>query len=401
MKAIQINSVCGYGSTGRITVDISKLLSENDIENYIFYGIGDCEYENGIKFAGNINLRSHQIKTRLLGKHGFYSKHATKKLIKKIEEINPDLIHLHNLHGHYLNIEILFEFLSKINKPVIWTLHDCWSFTGHCSHFDYIGCDRWIDGCHLCPQLMEYPRSLIFDRSKSSYRDKKRIFTSLEKLTIVTPSDWLGKLVERSFLKDYPVITINNGISLDIFKPKTSNFREKNKLEDKFIMLGVANIWGEKKGYNYFLELAKIISKDEVIVLVGVTETQKKELPKNIIGITRTNSIEELAEIYTAADVFLNTTLEEVFGLVNIEALACGTPVVTFKTGGSPETIDKNTGLVVKRDDIDGMIEAKNKIKLMGKSHYEEDCIARARTYFDKLEKYEEYVDLYKRLIKT
>lgn len=400
MKSIQINSVCGYGSTGKISVYISKLLSQSDIENYVMYGVGDSDYENGIKFGSQINMRSHQIKTRLLGKHGFYSKHATKSLIKKIIEIDPDIIHLQNIHGHYLNVELLFDYLSRAGKPVIWSLHDCWGFTGHCAHFDYIGCEKWKSGCHDCPQLLEYPKSLIFDRSKSSYRDKKKLFTSVEDLTIITTSDWIDGLVKESFLKDISTVIIKDGIDLDIFKPMDSNFRVENNLEDKFIILGVANLWLKKKGYDYFLELADKIKEDEIIILVGVTEEQKNNLPENIMGITRTDSVSELVEIYSTADVFLNPTLEEVFGLVNMESLACGTPVVTFDTGGSPEAIDENTGLVVKRDDLEAMVKAKDEIKLKGKSHYEKYCIERVRSHFDKTKKYSEYVDLYKGLIK-
>lgn len=400
MKSIQINSVCGYGSTGQISVYISKLLSSNNIENYVMYGVWDSDFENGIKFGNQINVRSHQIKTRLLGKHGFYSKRATKKLIDKIIDIDPDLIHLQNIHGHYLNVELLFEYLSKSGKPVIWSIHDCWSFTGHCAHFDYIGCEKWKTGCFDCPQLLEYPKSLIFDRSKESYRDKKRLFTSVKDLTIITTSDWIDGLVKQSFLKDLSTVIIKDGIDLDVFKPTDSNFRQENNLEDKFIILGVANLWLKKKGYDYFLELASKIKQDEIIVLVGVTKDQKEDLPKNIVGITRTDSVKELVGIYSAADVFLNPTLEEVFGLVNMESLACGTPVVTFNTGGSPEAIDENTGLVVERDDLEAMIKAKDEIKLMGKSYYEKHCIERVKSNFDKVEKYNEYIDLYNDLVK-
>lgn len=401
MKTVQINSVCQYGSTGKIAVDISRGLTEDGVENYIFYGVGDSTYKKGIKFGSNLNVTSHQIKTRLLGKHGFYSKHATKELIEKLRGLRPDLIHLHNLHGHYLNVELLFEFLKEINKPVIWTLHDCWSFTGHCSHFDYIGCLKWKTHCFSCPQLREYPKSLIFDRSKESFFDKKRLFSSLENMTIVTPSKWLKGLVEESFLKHYPVVVINGGIELDIFKPIKSDFRQKHNIEDKFILLAVANYWTEKKGYHHILNLSNMIGEDEVIVIVGVSEEQRKDLPYNIIGITKTYSLENLVEIYSAADVCVNPTLEETLSLINIESLACATPVITFNTGGSPETIDEETGIVVKRDDLMAMVDAKNKIKALGKDHYKSNCIKRAQTHFNKQDMYDNYKRLYSEMLEN
>lgn len=398
MKSVQINQVCGSGSTGRIALDISKTLDEENIENWILYGYGDSDYERAIKFGGAFNIRSHQLKTRLLGKHGFYSKSATKELVKKLEAIDPDIIHLHNLHGHYLNVELLFNYLSEFKKPVIWTLHDCWSFTGHCAYFDYVGCEKWRTGCYKCPNLREYPRSLLFDRSKESYRDKKRIFNSIENLSIVAPSEWLAGLARESFLGKYPVKVIYNGIDLDVFKPTESNFRQENGLQGKFVMLGVANVWERRKGYSYFLELSKRLKEDERIVLLGLDESQKRELPNNILAVEKTSSQKELAKIYSAVDLFVNPTLEEVFGLVNAESLACGTPVVTFNTGGSPEAIDEHTGIVVEKGNLEELVTSIEKIKTNGKSFYSERCINRVRELFEKTEKYKEYVSLYREI---
>lgn len=395
MKSVQINQVCESGSTGRIALDISKMLVDEDIQNWILYGYGQSDYDRALKFGGNLNIRSHQMKTRLLGKHGFYSKSATKDLIKKLEDIDPDVVHLHNLHGHYLNVEMLFRYLAEVNKPVIWTLHDCWSFTGHCAYFDYVGCEKWKTGCYGCPNLREYPRSLIFDRSKESYRDKKRIFNSLKDLTIVTPSKWLAELVKESFLGSHKVKVIYNGIDLELFKPKDSNFRQANGLEDKFVMLGVANVWEKRKGYSYFMELSERLKDDERIVLIGLDESQKRELPKNILSVDRTSSPAELADIYSAADIFVNPTLEEVFGLVNAESLACGTPVVTFDTGGSPESIDENTGIVVEKGNTEELLAAIAEMKSKGKATYSEHCINRVKRLFEKAEKYREYMELY------
>lgn len=395
MKVVQINSVCGVGSTGRIAVDISKKLNDEGIENYIFYGTGQSDYENGIKFGGTLNLRTHQLGTRLLGKHGFYSRKATKKLIEKIKNIDPDIIHLHNIHGHYLNVEVLFEYLASSNKKVIWTLHDCWSFTGHCAHFDFIGCSKWKTECNKCPQLREYPKSLIFDRSRESYRDKKRYFCNIKDLTLVTPSQWLSNLVRESFLKDYDVKVINNGIDLNSFRPTPSDFRKRFDIEDKFVILGVTSFWGYRKGLQYFVELSKKIKADETIILVGLSQDQQSKLPKNIIGISRTNSVKELAEIYSTADVFVNPTLEDNFPTTNLEALACGTPVITFDTGGSLEAIDNQTGIVVRKGHLNGLIESINTIKKQDENFYFQNCTLRAKTFFNKEEKFLEYIKLY------
>ena len=400
MKVVQINSVCGVGSTGRIAVDISKKLNDEGIENLIFYGVGDSDYKHGIKFGGKRNVRTHQLGTRLLGKHGFYSKHATKDLVERLKEFDPDIVHLHNIHGHYLNVEVLFEYLASSNIKVIWTLHDCWSFTGHCAHFDFIGCSKWKTGCNKCPQLREYPKSLIFDRSRESYRDKKRHFCNIKDMTLVTPSQWLANLVRESFLKDYEVKVINNGIDLNSFKPTLSDFRKRFDIEGKFVILGVTSFWGERKGLKYFVDLSKNLKDDETIVLVGLSQEQQNKLPKKIICISRTNSVKELAEIYTTADVFVNPTLEDNFPTTNLEALACGTPVITFDTGGSPEAVDDRTGIVVEKGDLQSLKKAINILKQKGKKSYEHSCIKKAKLCFNKNIKFVQYVNLYNSLIK-
>lgn len=339
MKVLQINSVCGFGSTGRIATDLYKVLEEQGHECLIAYGRGTApEGINSYKIGTNLDTYLHVARTRLLDQHGYGSKKPTIELVKKIKEYNPDVIHLHNLHGYYLNLEVLFNYLAQSNKPVVWTLHDCWAFTGHCAYFDYIGCDKWKDECGNCPQKKIYPNSYGLDNSYNNFNQKKALFTRLNNLTIITPSQWLANLVKESFLNKYPIQVINNGIDLNVFKPTSSEFRKKYHLEEKKIILGVANVWNQRKGFNTFIELSSKLDEDYQIVLVGVTEKQKNNLPSNIIGINRTNNIEELAEIYTVADVFVNPTLEDNFPTVNLESAACGTPVITYKTGGSPES---------------------------------------------------------------
>lgn len=398
MKVLQINTVCGTGSTGRIATDIHKILIDEGHESYIAYGRDlpkNCN--NAIRIGSKVDNYSHALKTRIFDKHGFGSIQATHRFIEKVREIDPDIIHLHNIHGYYINIEVLFNYLKEANKPVVWTLHDCWSFTGHCAYFDYAGCEKWKSGCYNCPEKKSYPSSLIIDNSQENYKEKRELFNGVNNLTIITPSKWLAEMVEESFLNEYPVKVINNGIDLDIFKSSNSKFRDNYNLNDKFIILGVASIWERRKGLQYFKELSNTISDDEVIVLVGVSKNQIRDLPQNIIAMERTNNTSELAEIYSTADVFVNPTLEEVMGLTNIEALACGTPVITFNSGGSPECINEQTGIIVEKGNMKALVTAIESIK-NNKNIMSDNCVQRARL-FDKNDKFKEYVQLYKSIL--
>lgn len=328
-------------------MNIHKELLKEGYESYVVWGRGrQPENDNEIYMNDKLGVYFHALYSRLTGKTGFASKRATKKLLKKLDIIKPDIVHLHNVHGYYINIELLFNYLKENNIKVIWTLHDCWSFTGQCAFFDFAKCNKWKMQCKNCPQLNQYPKSFV-DNSKWNYQKKKELFTNLN-LTIVTPSKWLANLVKESYLKDYPVEVINNGIDLNIFKPTPSNFREKYNLKDKKIILGVANVWDRRKGLNDFIELSKVLDDNYHIVLVGLNKKQLKNLPKNIIGIERTESQKELVEIYTAADVFFNPTYEDNYPTVNLEALACETPVITYDTGGSTETIEENGKIITK-----------------------------------------------------
>ena len=397
MNILQINSVCGIGSTGRIATDLHAILLSQGHQSTVAFGRDTAKNcKQTIRVGNCIDNYLHVVRTRLFDTHGFGSATATKTLIAKISELNPDVIHLHNLHGYYLHIGLLFDYLKQASKPVIWTLHDCWALTGHCAYFDFVGCNRWKCECHDCPLKLEYPKSLFLDRSQRSYQQKKELFTGVQDLTIVTPSKWLRALVKESFLQAYPVTVIHNGIDLKVFKPTSSDFRRRYKLEDKFLLLGVASFWNERKGYRYIIDLAKQLRPDEKIVLVGVSEKQSKQLPAGIIGMAKTNSTVELAEIYSAADLFLNPTLEDNFPTTNLEALACGTPVVTFNSGGSPECLVDGCGLVVERGDLPGLVAAIAMVRKIGKESYAQKCQNRARDCFDKDARFAEYVELYK-----
>lgn len=395
MKIAEIN-ICNYGSTGKIMLQIAAMAKKTGYE-VITYSRkwlrnGNCD-KSHTYFGSFFENALHRVLGEITGLHEQLSVIGTHLLIAELKKFTPDIIHLHNLHGSYINLPLLFKYIKKNNIRVVWTLHDCWSFTGHCPHFDMVGCDRWKTGCYGCPQYREYPKS-FFDNSKYMYKLKKKWFTGVENMTLVTPSEWLAGLVKQSFLKDYPVKVINNGIDLDIFKPTESDFRKKHGLENKKIVLGVAFGWGKRKGLDVFTELARRLDSEKYqIVLVGTDDNVDKLLPDNIISIHRTQNQTELAELYTAADVFANPTREEVLGLVNIEALACGTPGVTFNTGGSPECYDEACGSVVPKDDFEAFKSEIIRI-CEEKPYAAEACVEREKD-FDKNDKYREYIDLY------
>ncbi len=390
MKVVQINPVC-TGSTGKIAVEISKLLDANGIANYIFYTSGKSDFKNARKYATDLEIKINALWAKIRGNYGFNSKAMTKRLICELEKIKPDVIQLHNLHGHNVNLEMLFQYLKKADVKIFWTFHDCWSFTGYCTYFDYAKCEKWKQGCQCCKQKKAF--SWIFDRSKTLYQKKKLLFEGIKDLTIITPSAWLANLAKKSFFGEYPVRVIPNGIDLEIFRPTESNFREKYKLQNKKIWLGVAMGFEKRKGFSYFLELAKQIDEGTCLVMVGITKEQIAILPSNVIGIERTANQKELAEIYSAADVFVNCTLEEVLGMVNIEALACGTPVITFDTGGSPECVDETCGIVVPQGDV---LALKVAAEGLDRAALKDACRRRAEKLYDAKQRFEDYVNLYK-----
>jgi putative colanic acid biosynthesis glycosyltransferase len=403
LKVLQINTIVNSGSTGRIAEGIGKLLIAQGHESYVAFGRGNRPSASKLIRIGNLgDVRLHVIKTRLFDRHAFGSEKATKKLVQKIEEIRPDVIHLHNLHGYYLNIEVLFNYLQKSKIPVVWTLHDCWSFTGHCSYFDYVNCFRWQTGCYSCPNKKAYPASWFLDKSKSNYKRKKILFNSVPWISIVAPSQWLVDHVSKSFLGGYSISLIRNGIDLNIFYPRTTGkIKERFGIGKRFMILGVASIWDRRKGLDDFIHLNKMIGNDSVIVLVGLSHKQLKSLPEGIIGIARTENIDELAEFYSAADVFVNPTWVDNCPITNSESLACGTPVITYRTGGSPESINESSGFVVPKGDIHSLYTAAMDIKSKGKSYFSEACIARALKLYNKDIKYQEYIDLYNSLLNT
>jgi glycosyltransferase involved in cell wall biosynthesis len=390
MKIVQLNATYGAGSTGKIALSVSELLDKENIENYVLYSSGNCDKSNGIKYTTPKSIKFQTLISRVLGNYGFEAKRTTKGLVAHLEKIKPDILHIHNIHSHDCNLEILFKYIKANNIKTYWTFHDCWAFTGYCPHFDMIGCDKWKTECNNCPQKGCY--SWFLDRSNQNFNKKKKLFQGLD-LTIITPSEWLANLVKQSFLKEYPVKVINNGIDLSIFKPTQSEFRKKYNCEDKFLLLGVAFGWGIRKGLDVFIELSKKLDDNFKIILVGTNDEVDNQLPSNIISIHRTQNQQELVEIYTAADLLVNPTREENYPTVNMEALACGTPVLTFNTGGSPEIIDKTCGAVVPKNDTEALYS--EIVKISKENLYsKENCTKKAEN-FNMNERFKEYVKLY------
>jgi len=397
MKVLSIN-LGNYSSTGGIARGIKCAAIRDGMEYAFAYPIdvyNKAVEEDDWIIGNKFGRKSSVAMGMITGLNGCFSIFATLKLLHKIKCFNPHIIHFHNLHNNYINLPLLFWYVKKYKIRIVWTLHDCWSFTGQCPYFSSSKCDKWKTGCYNCPSFHDYPKAYV-DNTKLMWKLKKRWFSNLQNLTIVTPSLWLASLVKQSFLNNYPTCIINNGIDLNIFRPTHGDFREKYKLNNKFVVLGVAFDWGTRKGLDVFIELSQLLSTQYQIVLVGTNENIDRSLPENIISISRTQNQSELAEIYSSANVFVNPTREENYPTVNMEALACGTPVLTFDTGGSPEIVDDTCGSVVDCGDIDAL--EREIIRICENEPYSvEACLKRAES-FDMNERFQEYVELYKEI---
>ncbi|ADV44210.1 glycosyltransferase [Bacteroides helcogenes] len=399
MKILQINVTANWGSTGRIVEGIANEVIACGGDSYIMYGRYASESNSKVYRIGtNVNVYMHLLQTRIFDRHGLSSKRPTLKLIDFIKEISPDIIHLHNIHGYYVNYSLLFQFLKEIDTPVVWTLHDCWAFTGHCSHYSYNSCYRWQILCRDCPQKREYPSSFLIDRSRRNFIDKQKAFTSKENLTLVTVSEWLSKEVKKSFLKKYPIRIIHNGIDTNVFTPVEVKKKDLG-IEDKFMLLGVASVWSLHKGLDDFIRLREVLSDEYIIVLIGLNDRQIRNLPKGIIGIKRTNSVHELSIYYSVADVYINTSVEETFGLTTVEAMACGTPSIVYDSTACPEVVSADTGFVINKGDLSSLCSILELIRKKGKHTYSNACRNRVTSFYNKSDLYRKYIDLYKELL--
>lgn len=377
MKVLHINSVYGHSSTGRIIADIHHELLAQKEKSLVLYGRKSAFGQNSkMSMDMGTELISSPFETMMhvglgvfLDKHGLYSRKNTERFIMRIKSFSPDIIHLHNLHGFYLNYEMLFEFLKGYSSKVVWTLHDCWSFTGYCSHYDYNQCSGWLSGCTKCRFKNEYPYRFL-SNSKNNYKLKEKMFTSMP-ITLVVPSQWLASQVKQSFLSAQQLCIIRNNVDFERFINHPNSLREKYHLEDKQILLAVSNIWNKQKGLDEYKKLASKLSSHQILVMIGLTASQMKAMPENILGLERTDSIEELVDWYSTSDAFINLSLQDTSPMVNLEALACDLPVITYRTGGCTEAI-LEAGYGVDKYDLDAILNIVNskpkKVKIQRKN---------------------------------
>ena len=396
-RLLQIDSCLVTGSTGRITESVARLAQKQGWECYIVHGGRYIKRPSCMKDIQSVSPTGeymHYVESLLFDNHGLASRRATRQVVEQIKQIKPDVVQLHCVHGYYLNYKLLFEYLNSTSIPVVWTFHDCWAFTGHCAHFVTAGCEKWKTGCHDCPLKGDYPKSFV-DCSKRNYELKKKLFTANKNLHIVPVSDWMADFVKESFLKDKKVTVIKNGVDLNVFKAGSLAAGKKR-------ILGVSGVWNKDKGFYDFQHLREFLDQDKYeIVLVGLSKEQVKELPDGIVGIEHTESVQELADLYASATVFVNPTYADTFPTVNLEALACGTPLITYMTGGSPEAVTPETGWVVEQGNVEGIasiiksIDQNKESEIMAQR---KACRERAEKEFDKDKCFEKYISLYESL---
>lgn len=395
-KLVQVNTVCNT-STGKIMECIQEEAIQSGYDTYSFVGRRKpfshmpCE-----KIGNSVSFWIHVAITTFFDKQGYGSYFHTRRMIRRIKQENPSIIHLHNLHGYYLHLPLFFRYLKNEYKgKVFWTFHDCWPFTGHCPHFSYVKCERWKEECHHCPRKREYPISWFLDGSKGNYSIKKKLFLGIQDLSVIVPSRWMEKWVKESFFKQKPVFVIPNGIDLTTFRYHLdeSVCRKYGISTDKKILLGVASVWDERKGLDDFIELAKAIDhNDYQIVLIGLSPLQIKRLPRNVVGIARTENRQELVSLYSRADIFVNPSKEESFSLVTVEAMACGTPVIVLDTSAVKELVDSECGIVLRDNRTETYLDA---IQMVEKRNFKRDTVRLCAEKYDQRNMAKQIVALY------
>jgi glycosyltransferase involved in cell wall biosynthesis len=404
-KLLQINPVIRENtSTGKIMRELGELAQAAGWESYIAYSQardGVPAHSSKLVPVGNrFDLLLHWLATRLFDAHGLASRYATKRLIRRIREIDPDVVHIHNVHGYFLNYPLLCRFLAERGKPVVWTVHDCWLFTGHCYHYTATGCDRWQTGCHHCPQKKAFPKSWLLDRSRRNYAAKQVAIGGLENLTLITVSDWMRREVGKSFLKDKPCLVVHNGIDLDVFRPRPgTDVRSRYGIPEGPFALAVASIWLPEKGLPDLVRLTELLSPDIHLVVVGrMSAEQRASLPPQVGVIDRTTDAKALAELYSEALALVNPTWQDNYPTVNLEAIACGTPVVTYRTGGSVESVSPETGFIVQQGDVVSLSSCIRHILKQGKGSYDGPCREYALQHFSRTGRFQDYIRLYEDL---
>jgi glycosyltransferase involved in cell wall biosynthesis len=393
-KVLQLNVTANWGSTGNIAEQIGACAMDHEWESYIAYGrMMNPSESNLIKVGSEFDVYEHYAENLLFDNEGLASRIATRRLLRKIDEIKPDIIHLHNIHDHWLNYDILFKYLNTTDISIVWTFHDFWALTGHCAHFIRVNCDKWQYECGSC----QLNKSLI-DRSRRNFLLKKKLFLANDNLHIVAVSEWVSGLVKKSFFSNTDLRVIPNGINLNIFKPQPKSVTDC-LYKGKFIIMAVASQWKSGKGLNDYIAMSSLLKNDELILLIGVDENTKKFLPENIIGISRTNSPNELALLYSRADVVTSFSLAETFGLTIVEAFACGTPVVAYNNTAQAALLTEETGYLVPTGDYTAAYQAIQCIRQKDKSRYFDDCVRLATEYDEKLCT-EKYINLYNDILK-
>lgn len=397
-RLLQINVGCNWGSTGRIACQLGEAAAIDGWESHIIYG---RSYNPSTiiehKVATSFSVYEHYFEHRFFDNDGLASRLDTKRLVSTIKGIQPDIIHLHNIHDHWLNYEIFFKYLSTLDIPVVWTQHDCWCFTGGCGYFSMDNCEKWKTQCRICPKKQGL---LPFvEQTKKHFEKKKFLFNQLRNLTLVPVSKWLEGLLRESFLKNQNIKPILNGIDIEQFRIIPSDVKERFFIKDKFLLVGSATTWSVRKGFQDYVRLSKLLPKEYQILLVGVSNNQLRSLPSNIIGIPRTQNLEELVGIYSGADIILNLSYEETFGLTTVEGFGCGTPSIVYNCTASPELITPETGIIVSPGDVKGVLKAIFEICEKGKMHYSRACRARATQYYNKNDRYKDYLNLYDSLL--
>lgn len=403
MVLYQINVEANYGSTGKIAEALGQMIQQKGGKAFLAHGRKYRDSSLNTYKVGNIwTYAIHFLMSRLFDAHGQGSFFATKNLVKHLKKTKPEIIHLHNIHGYYINYKILFNYLKDFNGAIVWTLHDCWALTGHCTHYEHVGCEKWKTNCNACPQTKTYPSSVLLDNSYYNHIAKKRSFLMPSKLHVVTVSNWLQRQVEQSYLSLRTIQTIHNGLDTSIFKKSVNNnLRNRYKLENSFLILGVASVWDANKGLSDFLELSKKLNKTDKIVLIGLSKTQISQLPDEIVGIERTDSLETLIAWYSTADIYFNASYEESFGMTTIEAMSCGTPVIVYSATACSEPVTPMVGYSVEKKDINAVKQAVEYIRTKTSKSFENNCRKHVLENFEKQDRLKDYFLLYQNLIKT
>lgn len=418
MRIAYIN-VTSVMSTGRIAVELCRMAEAGGHRALLCHARGTCPGDvPSLRVGNRMDTAAHALLARVTDRAGFYSRRSTRQLVSELEKYKPDLVHLHNIHGYYLHLPTLFEYLKRNDIPTVWTLHDCWAFTGHCAYYTMAegapppdgerrraacgeGCERWLNGCGNCVLLREYPRSWLVDQSARNWREKRALFSGVPHMVLVTPSEWLKDQVKRSFLGSYPVYALPNGIDLTAFAPcvdenfmrDTARFYGLDKAGNRPLIISAASAWDGRKGLDDLIELSEVLGEDYCVAAVGLDEYQIRSLPPHtVLGVPPTGNLNDLCALYTAADLYISLSHGETMGMTLVEALACGTQVLCYDTTAMPEIVTPEVGEVAPMGDMDAVADA---VRRLCRSHKSPaDCRARAAAYAAPL-RFGAYLKLY------